>query len=360
MKIGIFDPYLDTMGGGEKYMLTAALCLVKNHSVSVFWNPQREEEIKNTAQHRFGFDLSALQFTDNIFISQTPLLERLRKTRNYDVIIYLSDGSIPLVLAKKLIVHFQFPVEWVDTKAIKTRVKMSRVHSIICNSLFTKSFIDKKFGTQSTVLYPPVDVRNEQEYKKEEIILHVGRFTGLDVEGKDFKKQEVMIAAFKKMVEHGVEGWKFILVVSVKTSDREKVDLLKDRTRGFPIQIVENPEHEKLWDLYAKAKIYWHATGFCEDLVSHPEKAEHFGIATVEAMSQGVVPVVINAGGQKEIVENGKNGMLWETLEELKRKTVMLIENDSLWQRLSNNAKDASKRYSKERFCKELYEIIET
>ena len=36
MKIGIFDPYLDDLGGGEKYMMKIAQCLGKNHDVSIF------------------------------------------------------------------------------------------------------------------------------------------------------------------------------------------------------------------------------------------------------------------------------------------------------------------------------------
>jgi glycosyltransferase involved in cell wall biosynthesis len=35
-------------------------------------------------------------------------------------------------------------------------------------------------------------------------------------------------------------------------------------------------------------------------------------------MAAGCVPVVVNKGGQPEIVEHGKNGFVWNTLDELK------------------------------------------
>ena len=62
-------------------------------------------------------------------------------------------------------------------------------------------------------------------------------------------------------------------------------------------------------DLYGRASIFWHAAGLGEDPERHPDRYEHFGITTVEAMSAGAVPVVIDAAGQVEIVEHGANGL---------------------------------------------------
>ena len=67
MKIGLFDPYLDTMGGGEKYMLTIASSFSKKHNVSIFWDPHFESEIKHLAKDRFEFDLANVKFVQNIF-----------------------------------------------------------------------------------------------------------------------------------------------------------------------------------------------------------------------------------------------------------------------------------------------------
>ena len=38
MKIGIYDPYLDDLGGGEKYMMKIAQCLSEQNEVYVFWD----------------------------------------------------------------------------------------------------------------------------------------------------------------------------------------------------------------------------------------------------------------------------------------------------------------------------------
>ena len=121
---------------------------------------------------------------------------------------------------------------------------------------------------------------------------------------------------------------------------------------------MEDINYQELAKIYSKAKIYWHAAGAGEDTDTFPQKAEHFGISTVEAMSAGVVPVVINAGGQKEIVEDGFSGFLWNSKEELIDKTGRLINNELLLKELSENAEKRSGDFSPDNFNKSLASLI--
>lgn len=358
MKIGIFDPYLDDLGGGEKYMMTVAQCLSKDHDVKVFWD--NKEDIKEL-QKRFSLDISKVEFIKNVFSSKVSLLTRLLQTKKFDVIILLSDGSIPFSLSKKTFIHFQQPI-LISSLDLKTKYKISRINKFFCNSYYSKSYVDKSLGVNSIVLYPPVEIKNKKG-KKENIILHVGRFRVRDVTVSgvpigDYKKQKVMLDAFKKMVDEGSKGWSFVLAVSVRNDDLNSFQVLKDSAKGYPIEFMVNKTNDELWDIYTKAKIYWHASGYGEDLVKQPEYAEHFGISTVEAMGAGVVPVVINAGGQKEIVENGKNGYLWNNIDELLKYTEDLISDQNLWSKMSEEAKERSKIFSGDRFCNELSDLI--
>lgn len=352
MKIGIFSPYLDTMTGGEKYILTAATCLAKKHNVSIFWD-DNEHKIIGEAERRFNLDLNGVKFTQNIFSKNFSFGSRLIESLKYDLIIYLSDGSIPSVLTK-LMVHFQTPVEWVDTSSVKLKFKLKRINRFICNSKFTKSFIDEKFSVESLVLYPPVTVFSKGiDFKKEKIILNVGRFSTNDA-GSSYKKQEFLIEAFKKMIKKGFSDWRLHLVISIFDENSEDLKKLKQQTEGFPIEIAVNPDNHKLWTEYSQAKVYWHAAGYGEDLLRFPDRAEHFGISTVEAMGAGAVPVVINAGGQPEIVEDSKNGFLWKTEYELLRKTIQLLNDEVLWNKLSTQAVVDVEKFSAENFCRSL------
>lgn len=356
MKIGIYDPYLDDLGGGEKYMMAIAQCLSKDHDVSVFWDEEKEfQELRD----RFLLDLSKIKLTRNIFSKKKLLAQRIIKSKKYDIIILLSDGSIPFLLSKKTFIHIQqpLPIKKID---IKTKLKVARINKFFCNSYYTKSYVDKSLGINSVVFYPPVELKPEK-VKKENIILHVGRFrvrdvvTGID----DYKKQGFMVDAFKKMIKDGLKDWKLVLAVSVKKEDQKIFETFKERTKGYAIEFIINKNNNDLWDIYSKSKIYWHAAGFEEDLQKHPERAEHFGISTVEAMGAGVVPVVFNAGGQKEIVTDGVNGFLWNNLDELIEKTKLLMSDERLWAKMSEQVVSRAGDFSGNRFCEQLYKILD-
>ena len=125
MRIGVFDPYLDDMGGGEKYMLTIAQCLSSDNEVVLFWDNQ--EDLKK-ATERFSVDLSKIRIAKNIFSPQFGLLKRLLETKKYDAIIIISDGSIPFVLSKKLFIHIQQPIPNAKSD-FKTRIKIKRIRN---------------------------------------------------------------------------------------------------------------------------------------------------------------------------------------------------------------------------------------
>ena len=97
MRIGIFDPYLDSLSGGEKYMLTVAACLAPKHDIFLLWD-ENESGIRKKAWEKLGINLSKVQFSKNIFSKNVSFFSRLKASKNYDRIIYLSDGSIPFVL----------------------------------------------------------------------------------------------------------------------------------------------------------------------------------------------------------------------------------------------------------------------
>ena len=106
------------------------------------------------------------------------------------------------------------------------------------------------------------------------------------------------------------------------TGSKSAVESLRKKTAGSKIEILTDSEFETLQTYYSKAKIYWHAAGFGEDLEKHPDRAEHFGMSTVEAMSAGCVPVVFAGGGQLEIVQSGiktafcgKKPMTWKNIQ---------------------------------------------
>lgn len=348
MKLGFYSPYLDTFGGGERYMLTLASHLAEKNKVDIFWNDQT---IKAPLSRFLKIDLTRTNFIKNIF-EESPK-SKLLKTREYDLIFVLSDGSIPTSFAHRNILHFQVPFKF-PKPSLVTKVKLAKYKWIVVNSEFTKKFIDASFSVNSTVIYPPVDLNSIKAGEKKEIILSVGRFSTKQLHPK---KQEVLIDVFREIYKK-YPNWKLYLVGQVKKEDQKYIRKLKKSARGLAIKIFENLNIERLRNLYAKSSIYWHATGFSEDEDKNPEKMEHFGISTVEASAAGAVPVVINRGGQKEIITENNNGMLWDSKTQLYEKTISLIESTQDLSKLAENAIKNSKRFSKENFIKEYEKII--
>lgn len=348
MKIGFYNPYLDTFGGGERYTLTLASYLSKNHEVDIFWN---DPSIKAPLTRFLKIDLRDVNFKPNIF--KTTFWQKLINSRNYNFIFVLSDGSIPTTLSQNNILHFQVPFIFKKPSLI-TKIKLSRYKWIIVNSQFTKYFIDKSFRIDSKVIYPPVDIDSIKPARKEKIILSVGRFSAQQLHPK---KQEVLIDVFKTLSKK-IPGWRLILIGQARKEDQKYLRNLRKSARGFAIKIIENVSANELRRLYSQTSIYWHATGFSEDENKHPERMEHFGIATVEAQAAGAVPVVINKGGQKEIVTDNVNGLLWSTKTELFESTLKLIGDKNLFLKLSKGAIKNSKRFSQDKFIKEYEEIF--
>lgn len=350
MKIGIFDPYLDDNGGGERYMMTIAKCLSKNNDVSVFWN--NKEDLDKVDQ-RFSLGLGSIKVVNNIFAK--PFIDKQKEARKYDIVIMLSDGSIPILSSKKLYLHIQQPMS--NKLSVKDRLKLKRVEGVFCNSNFTKDFIEENYKIKCDLLYPPVSIYGNDE-KKENIIFHVGRFRVMNVKASDYKKQQDMIDTFKSLVDKGLKNWKLLMAVSTNDLKEERFVKMLDSAKGYPVEFLINSSKDELWKKGSKAKIYWHATGYGEDLKKNPHLAEHFGISTVEAMGVGAVPVVFNGGGQKEIVSDGKNGYLWNSLSEFEEKTLSLINDHKLLEKMSTNAFERSKDFDEENFCKNLTQII--
>lgn len=348
MKAGFYSPYLDTFGGGERYILTLASHLSKNNDVDIFWD---DPQIKAPLARFLKIDLNRTKFTNDIFKSST--FKKALATKKYDLIFVLSDGSVPLTFAKKTILHFQVPFVFEELSKT-TSLKLKKYNNVVVNSHFTKTFIDKSFRVDSQVIYPPVDLKSLYSSEKQRIILTVGRFSQEQLHPK---KQEVLVEVFKEIYKKN-KDWKFYLIGQARKEDQKYLRHLRKICSGYAIKIMDNLPQEQLRKMYSIASIYWHATGFGDDEIKNPQKMEHFGIATVEASASGCVPVVIGKGGQKEIVENNKNGLLWATKTQLFEQTQDLINNNHKMQMLSDAAVKNSKRFSQDLFFKQYEKII--
>lgn len=72
-------------------------------------------------------------------------------------------------------------------------------------------------------------------------------------------------------------------------------------------------------------------------MVVLPSKNEGFGLTLLEAMACKTPVIGRNTGGIPELIKDGKNGLLFETEQELHECIVSLLENKRLYQTLQSN-----------------------
>lgn len=350
MKIGIYNPYLNILGGGEKYTFDLAdFFLKRDCEADFFWD---DLLIKNKLKEQYNLELERIKIIPNIFKKRRNFIEKLTILKKYDYFFYNTDGSLFYPDAKKNILIIQSPAH-VPDKTFFNQLKMKFWDLVLCNSFYVKKTIKENWFKNISVLYPSAETSQFKPLEKENLIISVGRFT----QALHAKKQEILVEAFKRFSQK-LPKVKLILAGGLMRDEEPYFRLLKEKSRGYNIEIIKDMSFDKLKIAYGKAKIYWHAAGFGADLEKNPEKAEHFGISTVEAMAAGCIPIVYKAGGQLEIVDEDKNGFFWETEEELILKTEKVIKNYDNYGNLINNAILRSRDFSKAAFEENLKKIL--
>ena len=349
----IFDPYLDTLGGGERYCLTFALGLLsQGYKVEIAW---KDSETLRLAEERFGLDLSQIKLNKNAYRlcqSRSNIFKRFLFTIKYGLIFWVSDGSLPFLFSRNNLVHFQVPFKTIGGNSFINQIKTLFVHKFVYNSLFTARVHETHLPkSKSFVLYPPIDVSNFHPGNKEDIILSVARFDS----PSHPKRQDILIDAFKILNLTYPQYELFLAGGSHGTSDTLQV--LKEKAGSLPVKFVIDPDFDKLKSLYSKSKFFWHAAGYGVDEQTDPERVEHFGMTTVEAMASGCVPVVIGKGGQKEILSEN-TGFLCKDAQEIASNTMALIKDTDLYQQMQTAAMARSQLYSQTTFFSDIKKLI--
>jgi glycosyltransferase involved in cell wall biosynthesis len=231
---------------------------------------------------------------------------------------------------------------------------LSSYDKIVSNSEYGRDHAERLWRCEVTALQPPVTMHRPGD--KQPIILSVGRFFA--AKAGHSKKQLEMVQAFGRLVERTGTDWELHLVGGVDDEGGRYVQQVREASAGLAVVFHENATGAEVARLYGEASIYWHAAGFGEDAERHPDRLEHFGITTVEAMSAGAVPIVIGAGGQLESVENGVTGLHWTTVDELVDHTAKVIADADYRAELADAARAAASRFSPDVFAKRVNELV--
>ena len=205
---------------------------------------------------------------------------------------------------------------------------------LIANSEETLRRIQKFYRRDAKVIYPPVDIPTQEPSFKP--VPHGYYLT-------------VSRLAFKKHVDFLIKAANtYHFPLKVAGTGRE-LEYLKS-IAGPTVEVLGYVPDEKFPELFAGAKAFLNAG---ED--------EEFGISAVEAMGYGVPVIAFSSGGLKETVEDGKNGFLFDRLdEELLYSAVKAFEKltDSDEVKMRKSARSHSEKYAFDEFAKNIRALV--
>lgn len=363
----IYDHALHFIGGGQKYGCTIAESLQDDYDVTFICNKpvtvKQLEKWYDLNLNKCLLKKIELPINKNDAIinpslannsTKNPFAKVEDEVLQHD--IFINVNMVPHVnaLALKNIFICHFP----DSPRANF-FYVQNYENIVTNSKYTTGWLQKKWQLKADkIIYPPVDMKYSGKVKKENIVLSVSRF-----EEGGSKKQMEMVKTFWEMCRKNpakMMDWKLILAGgSIKDSKYVKKLGSFVKSHDIPVEIKENIENNELKKLYARAKIFWHACGLGVDMKKTPNLIEHFGMTTVEAMQNKCAPIVIDGGGQKEIVEHGKNGFRFANTGKLKKYTFDLIKNEKLLGKIQNEAEKRSRDFGKNTFQKSFKELVD-
>ncbi len=338
LKVALYDPFLDTLGGGELHVLSILQVLSScGYEPYIFWDKDLSREIKQKFSLHY---INKIKWLPNIFKNKSfpfSILKTLKALRTFDCFIYVTDGSYFFSSAKKNFVFCMVPYKNLYQMNIVNRLKTFN-YQFITNSLFTSGWLTK-WGIQNQELCPYIDdvFFRKTSIKKERIILSVGRF----FPHLHSKQHEIIIGIYKKFLQSrkNLAPYRLILAGGLKKEDENYFRKLQSFIGDdSSIKLEPNLGFNELVSLYQKAELFLHFTGFGVNENEHPEMVEHFGIAPLQAMASGCITFCYNAGGPKEFISDGKNGFLFNSEKELLQKINTVIESPLIQQKITKNA----------------------
>lgn len=386
-RIGIFDHTGASLGGGTLVAAHLAALLSEDYAVDLIrdWSVVGPEMLSSA----FSLDLAKVnpQTCEAIWDSfavpgHCSLAQQLHRsqtlTSGYNLFLYAGHWVPPFCHAQHGLIYCHFPMEyphneefakdirwghrnyfdrWLRCKAYEKvwQVRLKGYDAILANSAFTAGWMERRWGTRAAVLYPPIDLEVPDKGKVNRIV-SIGRFFGIEPRCKGHFSQ---VAAFRNFLSRSTERWEMWMIGSCfSEKDRAYLSAVQNAARDLPIRFLVNINRDVVLQALAEAKVFWHTAGLFENKVDNPNFAEHFGMATVEAMRAGSVPIVVNSGGQREIIEDGVSGFLSEDLTELVQNTVTVAKNPSLRFTMAVEAKRRSKDFSGQVFDRRILGIV--
>ena len=359
----VYTPYSLTPGGGEKVILNMVLALQRmtGGPVHLLVNKSSQCRYKRCVRQLSkqlvvnGIDwrrvrVKVLKKKRRI---RGTVLEKEKRVRKYLVWVHMANHLFPMVqpLGVLSIYHCQFPFDFHDSFTPKVNeigvVRLSGYDVVYLNSRYTSDWYMKALSAEwlayrsrhgsapkmpsVTHFAPPVTIRYTKHdqwspdvFSKESLrIVLIGRF----FDGSQSKHHiDAIHAVHRLKILCGCNPHLFLIGHTVHGQDAYLREVKKAAKAEPGVTLVLDAVTGRIDSILRAAHFIWSITGFGKRVTLDPADAEHFGIALLEGMSAGLIPVVARKGGPVEIVEDLPTDLTADSVEELALTTYKVFQ----------------------------------
>jgi len=224
-----------------------------------------------------------------------------------------------------------------------TQIKVSRL--VLANSGYVANLL-RELGINAAVLHPPVKSREIMQYtlnskwkNRRKIVVTINRIAP----GKQLE--------YLPLIATKVKDLKFVLVGSIYDKNYYVKLLRFKKVLGAEnFIIMPDINRHDLYKLLNDSSIYFHTA-----------RHEQFGIAVVEAMAAGVIPVIHRSGGPWYDIFNEKDGIYglsYSNIEEATEKIKDIASNPYKYAEVSERARFRALAFDEQLFKIKFREII--
>jgi len=312
---------------------------------NVIFSLFRKTKIQNT-----NFIRIVKEFKPDVIHSHLFLAEINSRTEIFKNIKYFSHGHDNMVQLKRpslnsLFSKFKIANLWERNWLIKKYKEGN--NQFIAISKDVSRFLSSELPSfKNRIHYLPnaintASFHHERSYKKANNPFHIVSIANLVPK----KNHVLLISVLEILVEKGfnvtIDVYGFgPLMDELKQKTKEKK---LEKRLIFHGSVGEIPEKLKKADLYV-----------------HPAWYEPFGLVLLEAMASGLPVVSLDGFGNRELIENDKNGFIIPQempVEEFANKIIYFIENDSERERMGRYARDFAEKFAIENYTDKLIDI---
>ncbi len=356
MKIGIIHGFVGGGGGTETTLLTLIEALVENkHTVNLYTVSKPTISLpKIKVQSVFPFRLPAFGLYQRYLESKLA-----EKAKDDDLIVQVSGGlALPYRNDQKIIIycHHDFRNEtekditkykgiwsayykpyYVLSQKFVNQISDKNI-ILVANSKFIQDSLKDRFGKDSTIVYPPVDIDAfRTSVKKEQRVLTISRYS----------QEKNLEFAIDTLNEIDIP---YTIIGNTKTRVNELyyedlVTRIKNHKPTGKISLMKNIGRNKVIESLMLSKVYFHAS------------PETFGISIVESIAAGCIPIVPDNSAHKETVPFDDLRYKPDDKKDAQEKIRNAIAGN--YDNLLDKLKNSISIYSKQSFKKSITELIE-